>query len=57
MSRVETVSRVQALALDVEQSITERQLRPGDRITTLDALRAETGLARQTVSDATRWRN
>ncbi|HET6501236.1 MAG TPA: GntR family transcriptional regulator [Amycolatopsis sp.] len=54
MLRMETVSRVQALAMDVERSIAERQLRPGDRITTLEALRAETGLARQTVSEAAR---
>jgi DNA-binding FadR family transcriptional regulator len=54
MSGVEAVSRVQALVMDVERAIADRRLRPGDRITTLDALRAETGLARQTVSEAAR---
>jgi GntR family transcriptional regulator, transcriptional repressor for pyruvate dehydrogenase complex len=54
MIRTDTVSRVQALVMDVERSIAERRLRPGDRITTLVDLRAATGLARQTVSEAAR---
>jgi GntR family transcriptional regulator, transcriptional repressor for pyruvate dehydrogenase complex len=54
MIRTVTVSRVQALVMDVERSIAERRLQPGDRVTTLEDLRAETGLGRQTVSEAAR---
>jgi DNA-binding FadR family transcriptional regulator len=48
------MSRVQALAVDIEQSITDRNLGPGDRIATMEELRTETGLARQTISETAR---
>jgi DNA-binding FadR family transcriptional regulator len=49
-----SVSRVQALALDIEQTISDQSLSPGDRIATMDDLRTQTGLARQTISEAAR---
>jgi GntR family transcriptional repressor for pyruvate dehydrogenase complex len=52
--RTGPVSRVQALAFDIEQSISDQRLSPGDRIATMDDLRARTGLARQTISEAAR---
>lgn len=54
MVKTDPISRVQALALDVEQSIADQRLSPGDRIATMDDLRAQTGLARQTISEAAR---
>lgn len=51
---ITTVSRVQALAQDIEQSIAQRRMEPGDRIATMDELRSTTGLARQTISEAAR---
>ncbi|HEX3966156.1 MAG TPA: FCD domain-containing protein [Trebonia sp.] len=54
MFKTSPVSRVQALALDIEQSISDQRLAPGDRIATMDDLRARTGLAKQTISEAAR---
>lgn len=54
MFKTGPISRVQALVFDVEQSISDRRLRPGDRIATMDDLRTQTGLARQTISEAAR---
>lgn len=48
------ISRAQALAADVEKLITDRGLRPGERVATMDELREQTRLGRQTISEAAR---
>ncbi|UYQ77270.1 FCD domain-containing protein [Glutamicibacter sp. JL.03c] len=47
-------SRAEELALSIEEDIRQRQLVPGDMVGTLHEIRAQTGLARSTVSEAVR---
>lgn len=47
-------TRAEALALRLEEQIARNGLAPGDWVGTLDEIRAETGLARATVSEAVR---
>lgn len=47
-------SRAQSLAADIEDRIAAEGLQPGDRIATMEELRAETGLGRATISEAAR---
>jgi len=47
-------SRAEELALSIQENIRQRQLVPGDMVSTLQELRAQTGLARSTVSEAVR---
>lgn len=49
-----SVSRVEALASTIEQSLVDRRLAPGDRITTVAELRGTTGLAKQTITETLR---
>jgi GntR family transcriptional regulator, transcriptional repressor for pyruvate dehydrogenase complex len=48
------LTRAQHLADELERSIRQRSLQPGERITTMDELREQTGLARSTISEAAR---
>ncbi|MGU3293195.1 FadR/GntR family transcriptional regulator [Williamsia sp. M5A3_1d] len=45
---------MEALAADIEQTVAKRELAEGERITTVAALRAETKLGKQTISEALR---
>ncbi|MNW56748.1 HTH-type transcriptional regulator LutR [compost metagenome] len=47
-------SRAEELALSIQENIRQRQLVPGDMVSTLQELRAQTGLAWSTVSEAVR---
>ena len=47
-------SRAEELALSIQETISQRQLAPGDMVSTLQEIRAQTGLARSTVSEAVR---
>lgn len=47
-------SRAEELARSMEENIQERRLAPGDMVSTLQEIRAQTGLARSTVSEAVR---
>ncbi|KQU28549.1 MULTISPECIES: FadR/GntR family transcriptional regulator [unclassified Rhodococcus (in: high G+C Gram-positive bacteria)] len=49
-----SVSRVEALARSLEASLPGRNLAPGDRLTTVADLREQTGLAKQTITEALR---
>ncbi|MCX5535795.1 FCD domain-containing protein [Streptomyces sp. NBC_00006] len=48
------VSRAQQLANEIERSIVERNLLPGDRIATQDELRERTGYGRSTIGETAR---
>lgn len=49
-----SVSRVEALAASIEQTLVDRKLIPGDRITTVAELKETTGLAKQTITETLR---
>ncbi|MFW6775057.1 FadR/GntR family transcriptional regulator [Nocardioides sp. CPCC 205120] len=48
------LTRAQSLADDIERIVVDRDLRPGDRIATMDELREQTRLGRATISEAAR---
>lgn len=54
LSRLEARSRSEQLAATLERRISERGMRAGDRVGTLDEIRDEVGFARSTVSEAVR---
>lgn len=47
-------SRAEELALSIQDNIRQRHLAPGELVGTLQEIRAQTGLARSTVSEAVR---
>ncbi|MBB2910655.1 DNA-binding FadR family transcriptional regulator [Streptosporangium becharense] len=47
-------ARAQQLATDIEQLVTDRRLKPGDRIATMEELRAQTGYGRATIGETAR---
>ncbi len=47
-------TRAQVLASEIETRILDREIRPGELIGTIDALKARTGFARSTVAEAIR---
>ncbi|MFJ2620297.1 FadR/GntR family transcriptional regulator [Glutamicibacter sp. NPDC087344] len=47
-------SRAEELALSIQENIRQRQLAPGEMVSTLQEIRSQTGLARSTVSEAVR---
>lgn len=47
-------TRAESLAADIERSIAERGLRPGDLIGTMDEFRDRSGFGRATISEAVR---
>ncbi len=48
------LARAQQLATEIEQLVTDRGLRPGDRIATMDELREQTGYGRATIGETVR---
>lgn len=47
-------ARAQQLATEIEQSIVERGMQPGDRIATMDELRQQSGYGRATIGEMAR---
>ena len=48
------LTRAQSLADDIERIVADRDLRPGDRIATMEELREQSRLGRATISEAAR---
>ncbi len=48
------LARAQQLATEIEQLVTDRGLRPGDRIATMDELREQTRYGRATIGETVR---